>query len=292
MFETIVREKHFLEAPRWRQGRLWFSDFYGGKVYSVAEDGSDERVEAEIDGQPGGIGWLPGGDLLVVSMVNKQIMRVGRSGDVSVHADLSEFASGNANDMVVDARGYCYVGNFGFDLMGGGDVRSANLIGVTPEREVFLAAEDLWFPNGSVITPAGDLLVAETFGNRVTKFAIDDDGRLSNREVWANFGPLPPQANVGEAIGHLIVAGDGTCLDIEGGLWVADAIGNRLVRVMQGAGIVEELVLDVPVFACALGGSDGRTLFLCAAPDFHAEARSLAREGSILSCRVTVPGVQ
>ncbi|GLZ02551.1 gluconolaconase [Actinomadura sp. NBRC 104412] len=286
---TVAEGFRFLEAPRWRGGRLWFSDFYTHQVMSMAEDGSEQREEALVENQPSGLGWLPDGRLLVVSMVDRRILRREPDGTLAVHADLADHATGHVNDMVVDARGRAYVGNFGFDLMAGDPLETAALHRVDPDGRVTKVADDLWFPNGSVITPENVLLVAETFGNRITAFDIADDGSLTNRRVWAEFGPLPTERAVGEALAQVSVAPDGCCLDAEGGLWAADAIGERLVRVVEGGQITDEIKPGTPVYACGLGGADGRTLFACAAPDFHEDARKAAREARMLAIRVAVP---
>lgn len=287
---TVAQGFHFLEAPRWRGGRLWCSDFYGHRVYSMAQDGSDLRVEAHVPGQPSGLGWLPDGRLLVVSMRDRKVLRREPDGTLTTHADLAEHATGHANDMVVDSHGRAYVGNFGFDLMAGDPLAPSGLHRVDPDGGVTLVADDLWFPNGSVITGDQVLLVVETFGNRVTAFDLTGGGELTNRRVWAEFGPLPTDRAVEPALAQLRVAGDGACLDTSGGLWIADATGDRLVRVTEGGTITDEIRPGTPVYACALGGADGTTLFACAAPDFHADARTAAREARMLAGRVTIPG--
>jgi sugar lactone lactonase YvrE len=286
---TVADGFHFLEAPRWRDERLWFSDFYGHLVRSMREDGSDIREEATVPGQPSGLGWLPDGRLLVVSMRDRKIMRREPDGTLSVHADLGSHATGHVNDMVVDAQGRAYVGNFGFDLMAGDPIEPAGLHRVDPDGTVTQVADDLWFPNGSAISDDNVLLVVETFGNRVSAFDLTDSGDLVNRRVWAEFGPLPTDRGVTEALGQVAVAGDGACVDADGALWIADAIGNRLIRVVEGGTITDEVDPGSPVYACALGGSAGTTLFACAAPDFHEGPRKAAREARMVATRVAVP---
>jgi sugar lactone lactonase YvrE len=287
---TVAEGFHFLEAPRWRDGRLWFSDFYGLQVLSMLEDGSDRRVEATVPQQPSGLGWLPDGRLLVVSILDRTVLRREGDGSLTVHADLSGHVDGNPNDMVVDGQGRAYVGDFGFDLMAGAPVAPAALHRVDPDGRVTRVAEDLWFPNGSVITPDNVLVVAETFGNRVTAFDLTDDGELVNRRVWAEFGPLPTDRGVEAALSQLRVACDGVCLDARGGLWVADATGDRLVRVTEGGTITDEIKPGSPVYACALGGTAGTTLFVCAAPDFQEGPRKAATESRMLAIPVAIPG--
>lgn len=286
---TAVTGMSFLECPRWHDGRIWFVDFYAHRVLSAAEGGDDLREEAHVPQQPSGLGWLPDGRLLVVSMRDRRLLRREPDGSLSTHADLSEHAAGHLNDMVVDARGRAYVGNFGFDLMGGAPLDAASLLRVDPDGAVTTAAEDLWFPNGSAITADGELLVDETFGNRVTAFDIADDGSLGNRRTWAKFGELPTEREIGSVLGQLVVAPDGCGLDAEGALWIADAAGQRVIRVLPGGAVVEEIPVGTGAFACVLGGRDGRTLHICTAPDFDEHARSQAREANLLTARVDVP---
>ena len=278
----------FAEGLRWHEGRLWFSDFLVHRVSSRGPDG-DVRVEAELDDRPSGLGWLPDGRLLVVSMRDRKILRREADGTMAVHADLSSHATGHVNDMVVDARGRAFAGNFGFDLMGGAPLETASLHRVDPDGTVTEAAADLWFPNGSVITPDNMLIVNETFGNRSTAFDVTEDGDLVNRRVWAEFGPLPTERPIDKVLAQTTVAPDGACLDAEGAVWIADATGERLLRVKEGGEITEEVRPGSPVYACALGGADGRTLFACAAPDFNETARTARQEASLLAIRVTVP---
>lgn len=286
---TVLSGMSYLECPRWHDGRIWVADFYTHRVLSANETGADLRVEAEVPEQPSGIGWLPDGRLLVVSMRDSMLLRRENDGSLVEHADLAPYVTGHPNDMVVDGRGRAYVGNFGFDLMSGGVVAPTVLLRVDPDGSVTQVADDLWFPNGSVITDDGVLLVDETFGNRVTAFDIATDGSLTNRRAWAQFGELPTPSDVAEATPQLVVAPDGCGLDAEGALWIADAVNGRVVRVREGGEIVDEVKPGTGVFACMLGGSDGRTLFMCCAPDFDERARSAAREAELRAVTVDVP---
>jgi sugar lactone lactonase YvrE len=286
---TVVSGFKFLEAPRWHDGRIWFSDFYTHQVMSAQENGSDLREEATVPQQPAGLGWLPDGRLLIVSMKDRKLLRREPDGTLVVHGDLSSAATGHTNDMAVDAAGRAYVGNFGFDLMSGSPLQTAALHRVDPDGTVTEVADDLWFPNGTVITPDNVLIVNETFGNRSTAFDLTDDGRLTNRRVWAEFAPLPSDRAMDKLFPELKVAGDGCCLDSEGALWIADADNARLLRVTEGGHITDELDPGSNVYACALGGADGRTLFACAAPDFFEHARTAATEARLLALRVQVP---
>ncbi len=286
---TVASGFGFLEAPRWHEDRIWFSDFYTHRVLSAREDGSDLRTEASVWQQPAGLGWLPDGRLLVVSMRDRKVLRREADGTLVTHADLSSHATGHCNDMVLDASGRAYVGNFGFDLMGGAPLETASLHRVDPDGTVTEAAADLWFPNGSVITPDSVLIVNETFGNRCTAFDLTPGGQLVNRRVWAEFAPLPADRALDKVLAQTKVAGDGACLDAEGALWIADATGSRLLRVREGGQIAAELRPGSPVYACALGGADGRTLYACAAPDFDEAARTAAQEATLIAFRVEVP---
>ncbi|HZO93156.1 MAG TPA: SMP-30/gluconolactonase/LRE family protein [Candidatus Baltobacteraceae bacterium] len=264
----------FLESPRWRDGRFWVSDFYTGSIVAVALDGTAETV-ARVAGQPSGLGWLPNGDLLVVSMRDRSVMRCAE-GALSPYADLAGVASGYANDMVVAADGTAYVGNFGFDLMAGEPVRPATLARVAPDGSVYAAAGGLLFPNGMAIVADGSaLIVAETFAQRLTAFSIASDGTLSGRRTWAQLERVSP---------------DGIALDAEGCMWVADATHRRALRVRPGGAIAEERTYeDAGIFACALGGPEGTTLALCVAPTFHEAAARAARASRLVVCEVDVP---
>ena len=286
---TIVSGMSYTECPRWHAGRLWFADFYTFAIYSVAEDGSDLRTEVEVPGQPSGIGWLPDGRLLYVSMKDRRVMRQEADGSLVVHADVSSYVTGHPNDMVVDEQGRAWMGNFGFDLMAGADIETANLLRIDPDGAVTEVADDLWFPNGSVLTDDGVLLVDETFGNRVTAFDVAADGSLQNRREWARFGDLPTSRVIAEALPGASVGPDGCGLDADGCLWLADAINGRVLRVAQGGEVLAEIHPGTGVFACMLGGSDGRTLFMSCAPDFDEHARSAAREAEIRAVEVDVP---
>jgi sugar lactone lactonase YvrE len=288
-FRTVLTDLHYLECPRWHDDRIWVADFYAHQVLSARADGSDVRVEAEVPNQPSGLGWLPDGRLLVVSMRDAKLLRRERDNSLVVHADLSGHVTGHPNDMVVDAQGRAYVGNFGFDLMAGADIEPATLVRVDPDGAVTPVADELWFPNGSVITEDNVLLVDETFGNRVSAFDIAPDGSLVNRRVFAQFGELPTSRAIAEALPQLAVAPDGCGLDAEGALWIADAAHGRVLRVAEGGAILDERSPGGGVFACQLGGPDGRTLFVCAAPDFDEHARAAAREARLLATTVTVP---
>nr|WP_245707864.1 SMP-30/gluconolactonase/LRE family protein [Pseudonocardia oroxyli] len=279
----------FTECPRWHEGRIWFSDFYTNRVLSAAADGSDLRTELDVPNQPGGLGWLPDGRLLVVSARDHTLLRRELDGRVVVHANLKDHVGGNLNDMVVDSAGRAYVGNFGFDLGAGADPAPTALIRVDPDGTVSEAAEGLHFPNGSVVTDDNVLVVGETFANRVTAFDIDDSGQLQNRRVWAQFGDVPTGPDFGTVLSQVKVAPDGCCLDAEGALWIADALSGKVIRVKEGGTVVDEIQVDSGVFACMLGGDDGRTLFLCAAPDFDPAARAATHESRVLTVRVDVP---
>lgn len=278
----------FLECPRWHDGRLWVSDFYTNQVIATDGRGGTEVV-ADVPGQPSGLGFLPDGRLLIASMRDHRILVRDDSGRLTEHADLSGAVPAVLNDMVVDEQGRAYVGNFGFDLMGGAPLRDTVLTRVDPDGTVTTVADGLAFPNGMVILPGGVLVVAETFAARLTAFDIDADGGLSGKREWARFGEPPGTDDVTAALGHLEVAPDGICADADGAIWVADALHARLIRVREGGEIAEEIAAKMGVFACMLGGEDGRTLFACAAPSFAEHERRAAREAELLAYEVEVP---
>lgn len=282
----------FFEGPRWHDGRWWVSDFYRHGIYTVTTDGVEEQV-AEVPGQPSGLGWLPDGTLIAVTMKDHQILRVAADGTTSVYADLTDLGvQGPLNDMVVSATGHAYVGSFGFDLMGGQDPRPSPIYHVAPDGSVSVGAEGLLFPNGSVITDDGTtLIVGETLGCRYSAFTIADDGSLSDRRVHAQIAPTPAMGSSAETLGAVSVGPDGCGLDADGHIWAADAMGARVVRVAPGGEIVDEVAAPEGqgAFACMLGGDDGRTLLVCLAPDFFEHARSVAHEAVLATTTVDVP---
>lgn len=266
----------FGEGPRWHDGRLWLSDFFRHQVLSFGPTG-DGRVEVELDDQPSGLGWLPGGELLVVAMTSRQVRRVDADGALHLHADLSAVASGHCNDMVVDGRGHAYVGNFGFDTEAPERRPGpADLALVRPDGGVEVVAEGLQFPNGAVITPDGrTLVVGESLARKYTAFDVADDGTLSGRRDWADVAGKAP---------------DGCALDAEGAIWMADALGAGCFRVAEGGRILDSVQASQTVFACALGGPDRRSLYLVTAPAYTGGQAHGSTAGRVEVTTVAVPG--
>ncbi|HUR77492.1 MAG TPA: SMP-30/gluconolactonase/LRE family protein [Acidimicrobiales bacterium] len=271
--DLLVDGVDFAEGPRWRDGELWYSDFYQRSIYALRTDGTRRAVFSGLPDQPSGLGWMPDGSLLVVAMTKQKLWREV-DGELRDYADLSGVATAKCNDMVVAADGTAYVGNFGFDLEGGGKPAEAKLARVAPDGTVSVAAEGLRFPNGSVITPDGStLIVGETMRADYVAFDIDADGSLTNRRVWAEVPNMFP---------------DGCCLDSEGAIWFADALGSQLVRVKEGGEIVATVATPMPTYACMLGGDDGRTLFALCAPGSHPDDVAGKAQGAIYATEVAV----
>ncbi len=259
---VVTGDIWFGEGPRWRDGRLWFGDWAELAVRSVTPDGTLRTEVAVGDCRPSGMGWLADGSLLYVAMERHQVRRVAADGSVSVHADLSDLSTWLWNDMVVDGEGRAFVGEFGFAFNAEMNARglpsvvaehpTAKLACVQPDGTVSLAAADMHFPNGSVVTPDGrTLIVAETLARRLAAFDIGPGGALANRRVWAELGERTP---------------DGICLDAEGAVWVANPGGTDCARVAEGGELLEVIDTGQPCFACMLGGEDGKSLFMLTAP--------------------------
>jgi sugar lactone lactonase YvrE len=273
--ETVLEGLAFPEGPRWRDGRLWFSDMHAHEVVAMTPEGRRETIYTQA-GPVSGLGWLPDGRLLVVSMVDMKLLRIEADGTAVTHADLSGVATGRCNDMVVDAAGRAYVGNFGVDYPDG-EVKPAKLARIDPDGTVSVAADDLVFPNGAMITRDGTtLVVGESFAGRLTAFDIGAGGELSNRRVWAQLpeGAVP----------------DGACLDAEGAIWVASPTTNDVIRIKQGGEVLETIKADQGVFACMLGGEDRRTLFVLTAASSIPEECQAKRTGRIEAVQVEAPG--
>jgi sugar lactone lactonase YvrE len=269
----------FPEIPRWRDGQLWFCDFElwapgaTGRVLVVDEGGHARTVVQDLPGgPPTGLGWLPDGRLLVLAAEGRALWTVEPDGTLAPHADLSGSTSHWANDLVVDAAGRAYVGTI--DPPPAPPVLSELLV-VQPDGRVEVADSAMRFPNGSVLTPDGrTLIVAESHGEQLTAFSVAADGSLGDRRVWAAVPGMYP---------------DGICLDTEGCVWFADAGGNACVRVAEGGRVLDRVGTDQGVFACALGGADGRSLFAMTS-SFPESETDDPRPGRIVAYQVDVPG--
>ena len=272
--KTLTEGLLFPEGPRWHDGKLYFSDMHDLKVKTVDLQGKTSVV-CEVPNRPSGLGWLPDGRMLVVSMRDRKLLRL-EGGALKEHADMSRAAPFDCNDMVVDTKGRAYVGNFGFDLHNAEKPRTTNMLMVTPEGQVRVVAENLMFPNGTVITPDGKtLIVGESFGAKLTAFDIAADGSLSNPRLWANITPYVP---------------DGICLDAEGAIWVSAATGSTVIRVKEGGEISEKIKVETDTFACMLGGPNRKTLFVLTAASSNPDECKKNPTGRIEITEVDVPG--
>jgi sugar lactone lactonase YvrE len=273
--ETLVDGLTVPEGPRWHNGRLWFSDMHASRVCTVDLSGRIELV-AEVAGKPSGLGWTTGNSLLIVSIIQRRVLRL-EAGKLELFADLSLHTSSPCNDMVSDDRGRSWVGDIGFDLFAGAEPSPGRIWHVGSEGLCHLAADGLAFPNGMVITANGQrLIAAETFGERLTCFDIGSDGSLSNRREFAACQGAYP---------------DGICLDADGAVWVADPASNRAFLIREGGQVIKTVTVaeDRHVYACALGGDDGRTLFLCTSSKFSHDQSWETKPGRIEVFRVDVP---
>ena len=280
---TLMEGLTFGEGPRWHEGKFYFSDFYSHKVFSLDMDGNYELV-VEVQGQPSGLGWMPDGTMLIVSMKDRKLLGFYNN-KLSEVADLSDLAGFHCNDMVVDNKGNAYVGNFGFNTYSGEDVRAANLILIRPGQAPCVAADDLLFPNGTVITPDGKtLIIGETYAARLTAFDINEDATLSNRRIWADFTLNAKEGSV--------PVPDGMCLDAEGAIWVASPTTASVIRVKEGGEILDRIPVETNAYACMLGGEDLKTLFICTsnASGVDPEAAVKEKSGKIEIVKVDVPG--
>ena len=263
----------FPEGPRWHDGKLYFSDMHAKRVVSLDLEGNAETV-VEVPNDPSGLGWLPDGRMLVVSMLDCRLLRLD-GGVLTEIADLSGLVPARCNDMVVDAQGRAYIGNFGFELHKRESPKPTVLVMVTPEGEVRVVAEDLAFPNGTAITPdGGTLIIAETFAKQLSAFDIESDGSLSNRRLFAKLDGRP----------------DGICLDAEGAVWVATPFRGEVVRVREGGEVADRIEVGTEAFACMLGGSERRTLFICTATATDPDECRALEKGAIEIVEVSVPG--
>jgi carbohydrate kinase (thermoresistant glucokinase family) len=269
--QILLDQLMFPEGPRWRDNRLWFTDQHAQQVVRVDLQGNSE-ILAQLDDLPGGLGWLPDGRLLVVSMTKRQILALD-NGELTLYADLHGLASFHCNDLLVDPQGRCYVGNFGFDLHGGKPQSPAELIQVNLDGKPQLAAEQLIFPNGCALSPDGKtLLVAETFACRITAFSVAEDGSLSQRRVWAELNGAFP---------------DGIALDSQQNLWIAAPNRSRLLLVKEGGEVLREVIPVGDPYACMVGGNEGEILFIASAETDDPEEAKRLRSGRIEMFRLS-----
>ena len=281
--ETLMKGLTFGEGPRWHENKFYFSDFYSHKVYSLDLSGKHEVI-VEIPNQPSGLGWTPDGTMLIVSMKDRKLMSF-KDGLLTERADLTELSGFHCNDMVVDIDGNAFIGNFGFNTYDGEEIKPTNLILVRPGEEPVLAADNLFFPNGTVITPDNKtLIVGETYAARLTAFDKSEDGSLSNRRFWADL-----KVNAEEGT---VPLPDGMCIDEEGAIWVASPSTAEVIRVHEGGMISERIPVQTNAFACMLGGEDRRTLFICTSNGSGVDPEAALREksGKIEITQVDVPG--
>ncbi|MDQ1495642.1 MAG: hypothetical protein QOG69_2125 [Actinomycetota bacterium] len=281
----------FFEAPRWWQGSWYVSDFFKHDVLRIGADGSVEGV-AVVGGQPSGLGWMPDGSLLIVSMNDRRVLRRWPDGSVTEHANLDALISGPANDMVVDALGGAYVSSFGFDYYGGASPRATRIIRVDPDGSARMVGTEVAAPNGMVISEHGSTLIAaETLGARLSAWTISASGDLTDHRIWAQLGPAPvldaPDTVFGAAF-----APDGCALDAEGDVWVADALHGRVCRVAPDGRVVDQRAAPdgLGAYACALGGTDGKTLAICVSSSFLQGPCLAARDAALVAVEVEVPG--
>jgi sugar lactone lactonase YvrE len=272
--QILMTGIEFGESPRWHDGRLWFSDWGTQEIVAVDLEGESEVI-VRIPSFPFCIDWLPDGRLLIVSARDRLLLRREPDGSLVTHADLGGLSEHPWNDIVVDGRGNAYVGNTGFDFPGG-EFAPGILALVTSDGSARRVADGVEFPNGIVVTPDNStLIVAESYGNRLTAFDIAADGSLSNRRVWADLKYGVP---------------DGICLDAEGAVWYGDVPNKRCVRVREGGEVLQTIELDRGCFACMLGGVDRRILFMVAREWRGLESTAEGeRTGQILTAPVPAP---
>jgi sugar lactone lactonase YvrE len=272
----LLTDLAFPESPRWHGDRLWLADWGAHEVIAVDLDGKSEVV-TEVASFPFSIDWLPDGRLLALSARDRRLLREEADGSLVSHVDLSGLSERPWNEIVVDGRGNIYVNNIGFEFPGG-DFAPGIIALVTPDRTVLQVAAEVAFPNGMAVTPDNStLILAESYGNTLTAFAIASDGTLSRRRVWANLGEGVP---------------DGICVDAEGAVWYADVPNQRCVRVREGGEVLQSVSLDRGCFACMLGGPEGRTLFMVANEWGGSAAMAKAkpaRAGQVVAVEVDVP---
>ena len=271
--EVLMEGVVFGESPRWHDGRLWFSDWGAHQVIALGPGGGHEVV-ATVPSIPMCIDFLPDGRLLIVDSARRRLLRREPDGSLVQHADLSGVSQKPWNDIVADDRGNAYVNTIGFDFPGG-EFAPGLIVLATPDGNVREVADSLAFPNGMAITPdGGTLVVAESYGNRLTAYDIRSNGSLVGRRVWADTPGDHP---------------DGICVDAEGAVWYADVGNRRCVRVAEGGKILATVELDRGAFSCTLS-RDGEPRLYVVAQQWGGTAGSAERTGQVLAYPAPAPG--
>lgn len=290
-FTTLTDKGDYFEGTRWHDGRWYASDALAGVVCAFGPSGVREDL-MQVDALCSGLGWLPDGSLLVVSMKDRTLLRRKPDGTVSTHADLSHLTPHWINDMWVDDSGRAWVGTIGFAIHEGADPQQGELFRVDPDGTVAVAARDLWCPNG-IVTIAGDqtLAVAESFAARITAFTITGDGSLTGRRALAQFGEQPQLATPQEMVAAMEVVPDGMTVDADDHIWAADAGGQRVIRVSPSGEIVDDIAhpAGANVYTCAVGGPDGRQLLIAASEGFFEALAGVHDTAELIVTDVDVP---
>ena len=269
-----------VESPRWHEGRLWFSDWTAGEIIAIDDAGVSEVIVRHAS-LPLCFDFLPDGRPLVVSNQQLALLTPTGNGTLDTYVDLSTLSRLGFNDIVVDGRGNAYVNSPNFEFAAGppdGEVQPGFVALARSDATVRVVAEDIAFPNGMAITADNrTLIVADSYRHELVAFEIGSDGDLSGRRVWADLATAAP---------------DGICLDAEGAVWYADVPHQQCVRVAEGGEVLATVALDRGGFACMLGGSDGRNLYVVAArwPGMAALRADVEWDGQVLRTTVDVPG--
>jgi sugar lactone lactonase YvrE len=262
------------ESPRWHGGRLWFADWGAQELIATNPEGMREVV-ARVPSFPFSFDWLPDGQLLIVSARERLLLAQNADGRLLRYADLGGLSERPWNEIVVDGRGNAYVNNIGFDFPAG-EFAPGIVAVVTPAGVVRQVADGLSFPNGMAVTPDNStLIVAESYGRKLTAFDIDEDGTLLHKRTWADLAGGVP---------------DGICLDADLAVWYGDVPNKRCVRVREGGQVLQTINFERGCFACMLGGDAGTTLFVMTAEwRGAANMHDATRTGEVLSVQVPVP---
>jgi sugar lactone lactonase YvrE len=273
--EVLLDGLAFGESPRWHEDRLWVANWGTQEVLAIDAEGHSEVVVRVPTTLPYSLDFLPDGRLLVISGQERLVLRLEPDGALVTHADLSGLSAHAYNEIVVDGRGNIYLNGGG--PIGGDGPPAGTVVLITPSGEIRQVGGGIAFPNGMAITPDNaTLIVADSWGRKLTAFDIAADGDLSQGRVWADLGDGAP---------------DGICIDAEGCAWYADVPNKRCVRVRAGGEVLQTIGFDRGCFACMLGGADGKTLFVTAAEWRGFEHMfDEARTGQVLRARAPAPG--
>ncbi|MEU6662112.1 SMP-30/gluconolactonase/LRE family protein [Streptomyces sp. NPDC046821] len=273
----------FPESPRWHAGRqaFYFVDIDAGNLFEL-KDGIVRCLHTFPD-FISGLSFDDEDGFFVASCKTNRVVHLTGAltgeNQVRVVSDLNQISCFGLNDHARAANGDIFQGVLNYNAIASfSDPAVPQVPGsvqrIRPDGSLEAAPGEVLFPNGVVIAEGGKrLLVADTYGNKISSWPIHEDGSLGEISVWADLGEHVP---------------DGICLDADGALWIA--ADRTVLRVREGGEVLDEIGFDLHSTSVMLGGPDGRTLLITAAAGIDRRVVHASLTGTLFQVTVDVPG--